>query len=204
MKTKPSSPPEAVWEAVEAVQEKKALDVVLLNLEEAAVFTDYFLICSGSSSRQVQAISDEVEIRLFVSARILNYDKVSGGPTAFDTPLWKTYAETGFDAMAAQYKELSAAPLEKPEDAQRREAAVNRLGYKLLWGNKTKEAITVFEWNASAFPKSANVYNSLADAQARADEREKALASYKKSLEMDAENPNATLMIRYLSENAKP
>ena len=53
-----------MWEAVEAVQEKKAQDVVLLNLTEVAVFTDYFLICSGTSSRQVQAISDEVDRRL--------------------------------------------------------------------------------------------------------------------------------------------
>jgi len=53
-----------VWEAVAAVREKKAQDVVLLKLTEVAVFTDYFLICSGTSGRQVQAISDEVEHRL--------------------------------------------------------------------------------------------------------------------------------------------
>jgi len=64
MKTKASSAPAPVWEAVEALHEKKAQDVVLLKLTEAAVFTDYFLICSGSSSRQVQAISDEVDRRL--------------------------------------------------------------------------------------------------------------------------------------------
>ena len=64
MKTKTSNTPESVREAVEAVQEKKAQDVILLELTEAAVFTDYFLICSGASSRQVQAISDEVDRRL--------------------------------------------------------------------------------------------------------------------------------------------
>jgi len=64
MKTKASSARAPVWEAVEALHEKKAQDVVLLKLTEAAVFTDYFLICSGSSSRQVQAISDEVDRRL--------------------------------------------------------------------------------------------------------------------------------------------
>jgi ribosome-associated protein len=64
MKTKAIKTREPVWEAVEAVQEKKAQDVLLLKLTEVAVFTDYFLICSGSSNRQVQAISDEVDLRL--------------------------------------------------------------------------------------------------------------------------------------------
>jgi len=47
--------------AVEAVQNKKAAGVTLLDLAALSAFTDYFLICSGFSSRQVQAISDEVE-----------------------------------------------------------------------------------------------------------------------------------------------
>ena len=64
MKTKSSSARQSVWEAVEAFQEKKAQDVVLLELKEVAGFTDYFLICTGASSRQVQAIADEVERRL--------------------------------------------------------------------------------------------------------------------------------------------
>ena len=64
MKTKASSKRESVWEAVEAAQEKKAQDIVLLALKEAAGFTDYFLLCHGTSNRQVQAISDEVYRRL--------------------------------------------------------------------------------------------------------------------------------------------
>ena len=51
--------------ALEAVNEKKALDVTLLQLpHESSTFTDYFLICSGSNPRQVQAIADEVDERL--------------------------------------------------------------------------------------------------------------------------------------------
>jgi ribosome-associated protein len=64
MKTKASSKRESVWEAVEAAQEKKAQEIVLLNLKEVAGFTDYFLLCHGASNRQVQAISDEVYRRL--------------------------------------------------------------------------------------------------------------------------------------------
>jgi ribosome-associated protein len=67
MKNKPISLRKPVWAAVEAVQEKKAQEIVLLDVAEDAGFTDYFLICQGSSSRQVQAISDEVYRRLGVA-----------------------------------------------------------------------------------------------------------------------------------------
>jgi ribosome-associated protein len=51
--------------ALEAVNNKKAEDVTLLQLPgESSTFTDYFLICSGSNPRQVQAIADEVDERL--------------------------------------------------------------------------------------------------------------------------------------------
>lgn len=45
---------------VEAVDDKKAFDVVILDLRNRTDFTDYFLICSGSSRLQVQAISDSI------------------------------------------------------------------------------------------------------------------------------------------------
>ena len=51
-------------EALEAARAKKALEIVLLDLHEAATFTDHFLICSGASGRQVQSIADEVGRRL--------------------------------------------------------------------------------------------------------------------------------------------
>jgi ribosome-associated protein len=51
--------------ALAAVNNKKAEDVSLLQLPgESSTFTDYFLICSGSNPRQVQAIADEVDERL--------------------------------------------------------------------------------------------------------------------------------------------
>jgi ribosome-associated protein len=51
---------ERIVAAVQAAAEKKAIDIVVLDLREIASFTDYFLITSGSNERQVQAISDEV------------------------------------------------------------------------------------------------------------------------------------------------
>src|SRR5438477_4701922 len=54
-----------VSEAISACLEKKAEGLSLLELEQGTgAFTDYFVICSGTNPRQVQAISDEVELRL--------------------------------------------------------------------------------------------------------------------------------------------
>jgi ribosome-associated protein len=52
-------------EALAACQDKKAEEISLLEMDTTSgAFTDYFLICSGTNSRQIQAISDEVELRL--------------------------------------------------------------------------------------------------------------------------------------------
>jgi ribosome-associated protein len=54
-----------VSEAINACNEKKAEELTILELEKnSGAFTDYFLICSGTNPRQIQAISDEVELRL--------------------------------------------------------------------------------------------------------------------------------------------
>ena len=47
--------------AVEACQEKKAAEILVLDLRGLASFTDYFLICSGASNRQLKTIADEIE-----------------------------------------------------------------------------------------------------------------------------------------------
>jgi len=54
-----------VSEAIAACQEKKAEEITILELEKGSgAFTDYFIVCSGTNPRQIQAIADEVELRL--------------------------------------------------------------------------------------------------------------------------------------------
>ncbi|HEX8491354.1 MAG TPA: ribosome silencing factor [Pyrinomonadaceae bacterium] len=50
---------ERICTALRAASDKKALDLVVLDLREVANFTDYFIITSGANTRQVQAIADE-------------------------------------------------------------------------------------------------------------------------------------------------
>ena len=53
--------PKVIQTAIEAARNKKAVDMVVLDLRKAGAFTDFFVICSGANPRQVQAISDAVE-----------------------------------------------------------------------------------------------------------------------------------------------
>jgi ribosome-associated protein len=54
-----------VNEAILACQDKQADDVAVLELEkDSGAFTDYFVMCSGTNPRQIQAIADAVEERL--------------------------------------------------------------------------------------------------------------------------------------------
>jgi ribosome-associated protein len=51
--------------AIQACLNKKAEEISILEMEKGSgAFTDYFLLCSGTNPRQVQAIADEVELRL--------------------------------------------------------------------------------------------------------------------------------------------
>jgi len=49
--------PKQVDRAIAAAEDKKAIDLVVLDLRKAAGFTDYFLIASGANTRQVRAIA---------------------------------------------------------------------------------------------------------------------------------------------------
>ncbi len=55
---------EALRIAIAAVENKKGIDIVVLDISSVATFADYFVLCTGDSSRQIQAIADEVEEKL--------------------------------------------------------------------------------------------------------------------------------------------
>ena len=61
--------PQAVRLAVEAAQNKKAAAISILDLSGLGTFTEYFVICTGFSSPQVQAICSEVEEVLYKELR---------------------------------------------------------------------------------------------------------------------------------------
>jgi ribosome-associated protein len=68
-----------VAKAVRAALDKKAVDVVVLDLRHTPAFTDFFVLCSGHNQRQVKAIADAVEEALKATkvrpAHVEGYDR---------------------------------------------------------------------------------------------------------------------------------
>lgn len=68
------APLEIARMAVEAAEDKKAADIVLLDVTGLTTIADYFVICSGGSERQLAAIGDAIVERL-ASAGLRPYSR---------------------------------------------------------------------------------------------------------------------------------
>jgi ribosome-associated protein len=55
---------ETAREIVFILEEKKGEDIVLIDIKEVSDFADYFVICSGTSDRMLQALADDVREKL--------------------------------------------------------------------------------------------------------------------------------------------
>lgn len=119
--------------AVRACQEKKAENIAVLQLDEqASGFTDYFVLCSGSNPRQVQAIADDVDEKLsaggvepkhregYERADWVLIDYVDFVVHIFSEAARKFY---DLERLWKTAKRLEPADLEKPVRAPSRKAA---------------------------------------------------------------------------------
>jgi tetratricopeptide (TPR) repeat protein len=78
------------------------------------------------------------------------------------------------------------------------EGEFNELGYRLMQAKMLTEALEIFNINVELYPESANVYDSLGECYLKAGNQEKAIENYKKSLEFNPENKNASEMLKKL------
>jgi predicted alpha/beta superfamily hydrolase len=75
------------------------------------------------------------------------------------------------------------------------EPMLNLVGYRLLQAGHVQEAIEVFRANVQTYPDSANVYDSLGEAQERAGAKDLALASYRKAAEIGKKTGDPNLAV---------
>ncbi len=61
--------PKTVRFVIEAMQNKKASSITVLDLSKIGTFTEYFIVCTGFSTPQVQAICTEVEEQLYKESK---------------------------------------------------------------------------------------------------------------------------------------
>lgn len=101
-----------------------------------------------------------------------------------------------FEKALAAYRQIKK---DFPNNAAISESWLNGLGYQFLRAKKLREAIFIFKLNVEFYPNSYNVYDSLGEAYMANGENELAIANYKKSLELNPKNANATKMLKKLS-----
>jgi CubicO group peptidase (beta-lactamase class C family) len=89
---------------------------------------------------------------------------------------------------------------EQPANAAVAEGRLNNLGYELLRAGRRAEAIAVFALNVEFYPASANTYDSLGEAYMENGDRELAVRSYRRALELDPHNSNAAEILKKLEE----
>jgi tetratricopeptide (TPR) repeat protein len=113
--------------------------------------------------------------------------------------LQKTIADKGTEAAIAQYRELKT---QQGGAYDIGEEELNRLGYQLLRARKVNDAIEIFKLNVAEHPKGFNTYDSLGEAYMVSGNTELAVQNYKKSLELNPQNTNATDMLKRLESKS--
>jgi len=126
---------------------------------------------------------------------ILNGQPFDAPKKSIAETLYKIAVEKDVAAAVAEYRKLKA---ENSPTFDFSEPELNTLGYQLLGMKRTKDAIEIFKLNVEMFPKSANAYDSLGEAYLADNQKDLALANYKKAVEIDPTNSNALLVVKRL------
>lgn len=159
------------------------------------------LLTRAVERRQTVIILDNVNLgqyhaKIFKSViGILNGQPFDAPQKSIAETLYKTAAEKGGASAVAEYRRLKA---ENSPTFDFSETELNTLGYQLLGKKRTKDAIEILKLNAEMFPKSANVYDSLGEAYLADNQKDLALASYKKAVELNPANAVALQIVKRL------
>lgn len=170
---------------------------------------------NGFSTTIVRLLNDKRLIVLLDNAEHGQYlDKIASGIASilynqpYEAPkqsiaetLLKTIGEKDVASAIKQYRELKAGATAKQYDFA--ETELNVLGYRLLQLKKVAEAIEIFKLNVEAYPQAANAYDSLGEAYMVHGDKDLAIANYKKSLELNPKNTNATAQLALLTNEQK-
>lgn len=104
-------------------------------------------------------------------------------------------AEKDVAAAVAEYRKLKATKADSYDFA---ENELQTLGYQLVGLKRLKDAVEIFKLNVEMFPKSSNSYDSLGETYLELGEKDLALTSYKKAIELNPANANAVRIVNKL------
>jgi polyisoprenoid-binding protein YceI len=146
------------------------------------------------------AISNEVEIELRISAEIPNFDlwgfPSPGGKKPVGAVVYDTIAREGLQAAIQEYKALKQ---QQPDTYAFTPGQLNLVGRRLLQHGKNREALEIFKLNAELFPNMAAIVDSLGDAYLAVGDNKNAIQTFKKSLAIDPADTSAAESLRTLT-----
>lgn len=146
------------------------------------------ILDNGSNGRYHQKLSDSI-------FGILNGQPITPPKRSIAETLYRIAAEKDVASAIAEYRKLKA---QNSPEFDFAETELNTLGYQ-IWGLKRiKDAIQIFKLNAEMFPQSATPFDTLGEIYLADGQRDLALASYKRSAELDPTNANALRMVNQL------
>ena len=113
----------------------------------------------------------------------------------FSALLGQALNSGGLKEAQKLYKQIKDHPLYKNDNT---EVELNQFGYRMLNQKEVDIAIGLFELNTESYPESFNAWDSLAEAHMIAEDKQKAIEYYKKSLALNPNNENASEMLKKL------
>ncbi|HST10768.1 MAG TPA: amidohydrolase family protein [Terriglobales bacterium] len=160
-----------------------------------------------SLAQQIEAIPDEykrelqqVESELArnpaqAEQYLADHDPLRALGTAAITNLFRSQGPEKFHQLVVKMR------VQSPKSRIASEAGINAQGYNFLAQNKFQDAIALLRMNTEDFPKSANTYDSLAEALFKSGDVSEARASYTKALEIDPNYVNAEFARKFVAEH---
>jgi CubicO group peptidase (beta-lactamase class C family) len=133
-----------------------------------------------ATSLQIIARNGSVDVKRISSDTLVPFELMQAGKV---------------DEAIAKYRDIKK---ETPNNASVDENRLNNLGYALMRDNKLGAAIALLKLNSEFYPNSWNVYDSLGEAYMTNGDKDLAVSNYKKSLQLNSDNPNAVEMLKKL------
>lgn len=148
--------------------------------------SDYGIVLLANRPGQTQA-----ELKAFAEAALVDMRGKPAVQVALEDALQKADFD---DASGVIAKVRQTYPgLSLPEER------INSWGYMLLRSGKTEQAARLFAYNTAQYPRSWNAWDSLGEAYEKAKAQEKAIASYRRSLELNPDNAHATQQLKLMA-----
>ena len=110
--------------------------------------------------------------------------------------LGKVIVEEGVDPAIVTYRELKRTEMNGYDFGER---PLNQLGYMLLGRDRNADAVKFFQLNVEEYPKSGNVYDSLAEAYEKSGQKLLAVENYRKAFALDPNNRRAKDKVKELA-----